>query len=167
MLVTILRHGQAGAAPIDSQRTLTSKGREDVAIGGEKFSKTLETRGLPLPRVILYSEWIRTTQTAQIIAPYFPLAQLDTDRSIVIGGTVHEVDELLSSVFAQDKPVDHLMLISHQPLVSELADYYLGYPNSVPGLSPGALFSMELNVPAQNCASLLFWATPPNYKVDR
>ena len=167
MIVTILRHGKAGAAPIDSQRTLKSRGREDIAIGGEKLSLFLESQSLALPGLILYSEWIRTAQTAEIISPYFPLATLQTDRSLVPGGTLSEVDESLNSVSARDKPVEHVMLVSHQPLVSELADYYLGYPNSVPGLSPGALFSIRLDAPAQDCASLLFWAAPPHYEIER
>ena len=167
MIVTILRHGKAGPAPIDSQRTLTARGSEDIAFGGEKLSQTLEKQCLPLPGLILYSEWTRTTQTAELISPHFPLAKLESDGSLVPGGTIREVDETLRLVAAREELVEHVMLVSHQPLVSELADYYLGYPNSVPGLSPGALFSIQLDVPAQDCASLLFWAAPPYYETER
>ncbi len=167
MIVSILRHGQAGSAPIDSQRTLTSKGRQDIALATRKFCETLGKRNLPTPSQILYSEWLRTTQTAQIVSSELPKASMEPVPSLVPGATLSDVDETLCSVLAQDKFVDHVMLVSHQPLVSELADYYLGYPNTVPGLSPGALFSIEMEVPAEDCASLLFWAVPPNYEEGR
>lgn len=167
MIVTILRHGQAGSAPIDSQRTLTSKGREDITLGAQKFCDSLLNRNLPEPSLILYSQWLRTTQTAQIVSSQFPRASVEPTDSLVPGATQSDVNATLSSVLEQAIAVEHVTLVSHQPLVSELADYYLGYPNSVPGLSPGALFTLEMGVSAQDCASLLFWAAPPSYEVGR
>lgn len=167
MIVSILRHGQAGSAPIDSQRTLTSKGREDIALATRKLCEILDKRNLPRPSQILHSEWLRTAQTAQIVSSRLPKASVESVRSLVPGATLSDVDATLHSVLAQEKFVDHVMLVSHQPLVSELADYYLGYPNTVPGLSPGGLFSIEMEVPVEGCASLLFWALPPNYEEGR
>jgi len=167
MIVTILRHGKAGTAPTDFQRTLTDRGIDDITNAGTKFSESLENKNLPHPGLILYSEWVRTTQTAQIISRYFPSARLEPDNSLVIGATLAQVDQSLVAIAGERKPEQHVMLVSHQPLVSELADYYLGFPNTVPGLSPGSLVSMRLEYPGANCASLLFWSAPPNYEIEQ
>lgn len=152
---------------MDFERTLTSKGRDNISLGARKFCESLLNRNLPEPSLILYSQWLRTTQTAQIVSSRLPHASLESTESLAPGATQSDVNTALSSILARDRIVEHVMLVSHQPLVAELADYYLGYPNSVPGLSPGALFTIEIEVPAQDCAALLFWAAPPNYEVGR
>jgi len=167
MIVTILRHGQAGAAPQDSLRTLTAQGREDVSLAAHKLLAVTGQSHLSAPALILYSEWLRTKQTAQIVAEKMPEASLQAADALVPGGTQAEVDALLEHICTTENAVDHALLVSHQPLVSELADYYLGQAGLIPPLSPGSLVTMEMEVPAYGCASLRFQLMPPNYEAIR
>ena len=59
----------------------------------------------------------------------------------------------------------HLLLVSHQPLVSLLLDYWTGEPGRVAALSPGGLATVELAVAGPGQASLQFWCLPPDYGV--
>jgi phosphohistidine phosphatase len=60
----------------------------------------------------------------------------------------------------------HLILVSHQPLVSSLINHYLGEWGRVPPLSPGGFCTLHISAPAEGCAELVFWALPPEFQVD-
>ena len=68
---------------------------------------------------------------------------------------------LLEEYWAGD---NHSVLVSHQPLVSRLVDHWLGEQGRVPGLVPGGLVTLEMEVVAPGCAALVFCAQPPDYK---
>ncbi len=116
---------------------------------------------------LLHSPWQRTTQSAAIIHGSFPDVQIASNDALRPGVTTADVDELLQTLMAQESPPQHLVLVTHQPLVSRLVDHYLDDPGRVPALSPGGLATLELDVPATGCASLYFWALPPNYEPGR
>jgi phosphohistidine phosphatase len=61
---------------------------------------------------------------------------------------------------------DHLVLVSHQPLVSRLVEHYLGQSGQVPSLSPGGLATLALETASVGGARLLFWALPPEYEAS-
>ena len=164
MIVTIWRHGQAGSAATDRERELTGAGTDDVGFGCQQFHEVCHERGLPHPELILHSSWVRTTQTADIIAAAFSHADIRPAAALIPGSGPAEVDSLLTEVLACSPCPSHLVLVSHQPLVSRLADYYLGDPGKTPSLSPGALVSLQLDVAARDCGELLFWALPPSYE---
>ncbi|MEH6568387.1 MAG: hypothetical protein V7709_04880 [Halioglobus sp.] len=168
MIVTILRHGEAGSASVDAERELTPRGIDDISFAGQQFHNACEARGLPTPVIILHSAWLRTTETADIFARTFQNCSVVPEPALQPGGDIFGVTQMLLHI-GEESPGDstgdtHILLVSHQPLVSELADYYLGMANSVPGLSPGGLFTVNMDVPARNGAILLFWALPPEYQ---
>lgn len=167
MIVTILRHGEAGAARIDSARRLTPKGVDDISFAGQQFRNNCKTRAIATPDRLLYSRWLRTTETAELFAGAFKGCTSESEPALEPSGDVLGVTDKLLSV-AQERSDGssgpaHVLLVSHQPLVSHLAEYYLGVGHSVPSLPPGGLFTMTMDVPAQSGAMLLFWALPPHY----
>ncbi len=164
MIVTIWRHGEAGRAATDRQRALTARGLDDVALGSRRFRRNLAARDMAAPDLLLHSPWLRTGQTAGVIASTFPAA---TSRELAVlypGGNVAAVDEALTALTNSAKPPLHTVLVSHQPLVSQLLEYYLGADSGVPSLCPGALATIAMEIPARACAELHFWAVPPEYE---
>ena len=166
MIVTIWRHGEAGRAVSDRLRELTVTGAHDVDFACHQFHNICIARNIPHPELVLHSAWVRTTQTADIIAAAFTHASLRPTKALQPGGSIEAVDAALAEITVSDPNVQHVMLVSHQPLVSYLVDYYLGCIGRVPPLSPGGLVTLDLPLPAVDCGQLLFWALPPEYKAD-
>lgn len=160
MIVTVWRHGEAGPASTDRQRELTDAGFDDIGFGCSQFHLALEARGMPAPDLILSSPWVRTAQTAGIIAAAFSQAQCRELAALRPGGTVVGVEAALSALAG----CAHGVLVTHQPLVSQLVTHFLGTPAAVPSLSPGSLATLELPVVAGGCGTLRFWAIPPEYQ---
>jgi len=165
-ILTIWRHGTAGEAVVDRQRELTGSGRDDVGFGCHQFHTACKTWNVVHPTRILYSPWVRTTQTAEILAAAFTHAEKTAETALQPGSDVAAVNRALERLFDHAKDdQQHLLLVSHQPLVSQLVDYYLGSRGSVPQLPPGGLVTLSLEYPATDCGTLLFWAIPPEYEV--
>ncbi len=164
MIVTIWRHGMAEAGTIDWQRNLTTAGRDDVGFGCHQFHEACVSRGLPHPTAILYSALVRTAQTAEIIAGAFTHAEVSAEPALQPDSNVAAVDSVLGKRAKSGGAEQHIVVVSHQPLVSQLADYYLGEVGSVPSLTPGGVATLALVTPAAACGRLLFWAMPPEYE---
>ena len=164
MIITIWRHGEAGSAPSDEQRELTAAGTDDVGYGCHQFHDICHGRSLPHPDLILHSRWTRTTQTAEILATAFTHAGMRPLEALIPGSDVRSVDKALTGLQHASGAPEHIVLVSHQPLVSRLVDHYLGEAGRVPPLSPGALATLLLHVPGRGCGQLLFWALPPDYE---
>ncbi len=163
MIVTIWRHGQAGNAVRDRDRELTESGLDDVGFGCSQFLQLCEQRGIPVPDLILYSRWLRTSQTADIIGSRLPHAGCEACEALIPGQRSPLVDSELQRR-AQGGTVQHVVLVSHQPLVSSLIDHYLDDPGRVAPLVPGAFASLQLEIAATGCGRLLFSAQPPEFE---
>ena len=159
MILTIWRHGEAGSASRDEQRELTARGADDVGFGCRQLHQACEGRGIAPPSHILHSPWLRTTQTAGIIAGAYSHAELVSSEALRPGATPSEVDHCLATYAA----AEHLLLVHHQPLVSGLLAHYLDDAGQVPFLTPGGFASLSLDVPAPACGTALFWAVAPEY----
>lgn len=158
MLVTIWRHGEAAPGRPDRERRLTDRGHADLRRGAPAFGPALERRGLPLPDALSTSRWVRTAQTAAYLADALGLSA-EEEEALIPGADPAAVEACLARLPA----AAHRVLVSHQPLVSELIDRWLGEPGLVPSLAPGAYAVLEAEVFAPGCASLCFWAAPPAY----
>lgn len=164
MIVTVWRHGEAGQAAEDRLRELTPKGERDVAFGARRLREICRRREKPLPDALLYSRWQRTTHTAQLIAAEFkPLAPV-ADDNLIPGCTPAHAESLLERLWRQQPSPRHLVLVSHQPLVSRLVDYLTGQRGAIPPHPPGGLVTLSMDVPAAIGAGLLWWAFPPDYE---
>jgi len=163
MIVTIVRHGQAGRATTDESRELTAKGITDIGAAGRRLSELCERKALASPDRILHSAWRRTTQTADILAATVA-APVETFDPLLPQNGIVDVDRGLVSLASSSATIAHCLLVGHQPLVSQLVDYYLGEPGLTPALPPGGLVCIDLDTAAAGCGSLLFWAMPPEYE---
>ena len=164
MILTIWRHGEAGRAATDRERELTDSGRDDIGFACQQFHDACTARDTIHPDRILYSPWVRTNQTAEIIAGVFAHAHTASLDALAPGSDVTAVDLALTDILGGEMPHEHVLLVSHQPLVSYIFDYYLGDQGAVPSLSPGGLATLSLDVPAQGCGKLRFWAQPPEFE---
>jgi phosphohistidine phosphatase len=167
MIVTIWRHGEAGRAASDRLRELTDTGTGDVGFGCHQFDDACRSRDLPKPELVLHSPWVRTTQTAGILASAFTYAEVRALEALQPGSHVGAVEDALLDISEAQPQLRHTVLVSHQPLVSYLIDDLLGEVALVPALSPGGLVTMDLATPARACGRLLFWALPPQYEAGR
>ena len=165
MIVTIWRHGTAEEGVNDRLRKLTSTGRDDVGFGSRQFEHACKLKSIAPLTTILHSPWVRTTQTADIIASAFSAARITPESALRPGSPLSAVDGLLSSLSA-DSAVQHAVLVSHQPLVSQLVDHWLGDAGRVPSLPPGGLVTLSFDVAVPACATLLFWSFPPAYEAS-
>ncbi|KGE03441.1 SixA phosphatase family protein [Pseudohaliea rubra] len=158
MLVTVWRHGEAAPGRPDRERRLTERGHAELRRGVAGYVTALASRGLPPPEALHASRWQRTLQTAGYLAEALALTTEEAD-ALIPGADAQAVEALLVGLPA----AAHRVLVSHQPLVSELVDRWLGEAGRVPALSPGAYAVLEAEVFAPGCASICFWAAPPAY----
>lgn len=164
MIVTIWRHGTAEEGVNDRLRELTLAGRTDVSFGCGQFLQACASRNIAPASTILHSPWVRTTQTAEIIAAAFNPVPLFSESALRPGSDLAEVDDVIAD-YDREGTLQHLVLVSHQPLVSRLVDHYLAEPGRVPPLPPGGLATLSFDVAQPACATLVFWAFPPGYEV--
>lgn len=162
MLLSIWRHGEAVPGTPDRSRALTEQGALDIEVGARAFVARLQHAGLPLPSLVLFSRWLRTTQTAQELCRALPGVASGTLEALIPDSDVAGVDDAL--VDYADKEA-HIVLVSHQPLVSALIDRCLGTQGEVPALVPGACAVLDTPLVAPGCATLLWWSAPPDYQV--
>ncbi|MFV0275589.1 MAG: SixA phosphatase family protein [Parahaliea sp.] len=156
------RHGEAGPAVRDRQRQLTARGRRDVPRGAQALVALCGRRQLPTPDLLWFSCWQRTTQTAALIGAVTGCSA-SAHQALIPGSEPLEVECALERLFGTGTP-RHLVLVSHQPLVSELVDYLSGETGATPSHPPGGLVTLALDAPAPGCASVLWWAFPPHYE---
>jgi phosphohistidine phosphatase len=163
MLVTVWRHGEAHPGSPDRERVLTERGSADLSRGAPGYVRELARRGLVLPDRLLYSRWERTRQTAGHILDAIPGSLPSAEDDSLIPGRDPEDVEAALAPLSEASP--HILLVSHQPLVSDLIDRWLGRQGEVPPLSPGAYAVLDLSFPAAGCATVCWWSAPPEYAV--
>ncbi|GAB3277053.1 SixA phosphatase family protein [Parahaliea aestuarii] len=167
MIVTVWRHGEAGRAAEDQLRRLTPHGELDIATGAARQWALCAERSLPAPDALWYSRWVRTTQTAQMLLRSHADLPNRPEEALIPGAGPMQVDVALEALRDTPAPPAHLVLVSHQPLVSELVDHWLGESRAAPPHPPGGLVSLKIEAPARGCGSLLWWAFPPHYEASR
>lgn len=164
MLITVWRHGEAGQAAEDRLRELTARGERDIPLGARNLGAICEQRGAPPPDALWYSRWRRTERTAQLIAEQFSPLTPVAEEALIPGAAPADVDAALEPLWRDGAPApEHLVLVSHQPLVSSLVDHLVGARRAAPPHPPGGLVTLEVHAPAAGGASLAWWAFPPEY----
>ena len=112
MTLWLLRHGEAEArARSDAERPLTERGRKEVRRNAERL------RGRPL-QYILASPYLRAQQTAEIVREVLGLAlPLTTVDWATPDDSPREAARRLDSY------PGHCLLVSHNPLLGQLAGF--------------------------------------------
>jgi len=163
MWVSVLRHGEAGQARDDFSRNLTSKGCSDVKAAAAMLRSACEARAqLAQPSRIVHSPYERTTQTAQLVQERFVDTALAQSEALVPESSVSGVEAMLLQCKASNE--QHIVLASHQPLVSYLLDHFLGSDHPVPPMVPAAMATFSLEIVAANAGQLLCWSVPPLFE---
>lgn len=136
--------------------------------GAKALMAICERRQQPLPGALWFSRWRRTAQTAALVSETLGLAEdlRHSEDSLIPGASVAGVDEALQGPWLGDQLPPHLVLVSHQPLVSSLVRHWLGEAGRAPSHPPGGLVTLELSAPAAACAVLAWWALPPDYEAS-
>ncbi len=164
MIVTIWRHGEAGQAADDRQRQLTTSGERDVKAGAQALAAICSRRSMPEPDALWYSRWHRTAQTAELVGAAWEGLAGRSEDALIPGAMPEAVERALEPLWLASAPPQHLVLVSHQPLVSQLADFFTGERGVIPSIPPGGMVVLSMDSPAAVGAGLLFWAFPPVYE---
>jgi len=144
--VTLWRHGEAGPASRDTDRALTERGRGALVVTLSRFKAELSRLGVEPPSVCLHSPLVRTTQTAELLATDLAIpAQVLS--ALAPGARVAESQALVEGHDA------HVILVTHQPFVSDLLGYWLDN-DGLDFLEPGGWATLDLLVPSRGGASL-------------
>lgn len=160
MVIYIMRHAEAveGSDTLhDEWRYLTEKGR-----------KTAECIGTAIveygrkPRLTLTSPLTRAVQTAEIVAVQACRKnKVIVSEDLVPGG---DINKLISFV-RTCKDAKRILLVGHEPQLSELVTTMLGCTDIEVSLKKGACVALELDPDAQENAQFLWYMAPGKKRV--
>lgn len=154
MRIWILRHGQAEPmAPTDAQRPLTETGRD------EAITMARQLAGEPLD-AILASPFVRAQQTAALVQQ-----TIGYTRSIATAAWLTPDDDPRQAVeYLGERSETNLLLVSHQPLVSQLVSLLVeGHRRGHYPMPTAGLACVDMDVAACGLASLSMLLTPADF----
>ena len=128
-ILTLVRHAKSSWSDTkltDRQRPLNRRGERDAPEMGRRIAN----HGIR-PSLILSSPAVRTWTTAKIIAEEisYPAEFLQREESLYLAS----LDDLLGAVVAQDNGFHSLMVVAHNPGLTEFANFLLpGLTNNLP-----------------------------------
>lgn len=155
MLLTLWRHGEAAYSRPDSQRPLTERGVQHVRATVGFYRSLCQQRGLGRPIVCTHSPYVRTKQTASLIASELSLSEVLSRELLAPGQTNYVSGDYLS------EESGHQLVVGHQPYLSQLIDVWCDTAAHI-SLSPGGFAIIELNAPCRGGGELLYHA-PEGY----
>ena len=155
MLLTLWRHGEAADSRPDSQRQLTERGVQHVRATVGLFRSLCQQRGLGMPTVCTHSPYIRTQQTASLIASELNLSDVVSQELLAPGHN----DYLLGDYLSEES--GHQLVVGHQPYLSQLIDVWCD-TSAHTSLSPSGFAIIELIAPCRGGGELLYHA-PEGY----
>jgi len=114
--------------------TLTHQGEEEALC----VAKKLSAKGVKAD-LIVSSPSLRTETTSMILAN-----ELKIEKSIMYNEVLYQgyLEELIESVNFTFHTIDTLILVGHNPLISNLANHFVGYKEK---LKMGVVLEIEFN----------------------
>ncbi len=152
----LVRHGTAEARgdawPDDSKRPLTDAGMSRL----RKQARGLARLGVTFD-VVLTSPFVRTRQTAEIVAAAFdPRPHLATTEALIPDGTYAAVLAELAKQVRRTR----IALVGHEPGVGELAARLIGSRHPIP-FKKGAVCCIEVDaLPPEGPGALRWFLSP-------
>jgi phosphohistidine phosphatase len=119
-----MRHGEAAPYQAnDKDRELTRFGISQSQLAGKRLAAFLSSRGLlsSIDRVLV-SPYKRTQQTFNALSEYIQFHTQTSVEAITPMGNADQVHDIIDGFASESNPPEQLMLVSHMPLVSLLAD---------------------------------------------
>tara|TARA_R110000787_G_scaffold138268_1_gene251925 strand:- start:5 stop:451 length:447 start_codon:yes stop_codon:yes gene_type:complete len=147
-----MRHGQASQlASTDADRALTETGRRDVVRVVEARSQALGT-----VQAILASPYRRARETAALA-----IKTLDFNGQLLVCNELRPDGNIAALVdFLEKLDVSSVLLVTHQPLIGELASTLTGDPR-LRAIDTAWLLGLQTEALAPGFARLLWVQTPP------
>lgn len=142
-LLLLLRHGEAetrAASGLDHERTLTRRGMLEAARTGRRCLE----RGW-LPQRVLASPALRARATAEAVARELglPAHAIELREPLYLA----DVEALLGEIAAVDASLEVLMMVGHNPGLSDLAAA-LAPDHALPVLGTGTVCALEFAAPS-------------------
>jgi phosphohistidine phosphatase len=116
-LLTLIRHAKSSWADgdlSDFERPLNARGERDAPVMGKRLAAVV-----PPPDLVLASPAARARRTAELIAAEAGLeASLSFEQTLYLASP----DQMLGVAQDQDDSISHLVLVSHNPGTTDLAN---------------------------------------------
>jgi phosphohistidine phosphatase len=149
--IWVLRHGQAAAqAATDAERPLTAAGQQEVRLMASLL------QGQPLD-AILASPYLRAQQTAALVC-----TELGYERGVATAPWLTPDDDPCEVLrYLAERQERNLLLVSHQPLVSQLLSMLCeGHRGAHVPMPTAALACVDTDFVAAGLGSLVLHRTP-------
>lgn len=152
MEIYLVRHAEAverAEGLEEGTRWLTKKGRKSMQKGAPRLRKKRVR-----PDLIITSPLTRAVQTAELLmAEVGSRAELRADSRLAPDATVEQLVELIR----ETRQGDRLMLVGHEPLLSQTAALLLG-KELVAGFAKGGCLVLELRDKPDKPAKFIWYA---------
>jgi len=158
-ILTLVRHAKSSwnhPELSDRKRPLNARGERDAPDMGQR----LVAHGIR-PSLIITSPATRARTTAKIIASEigYPIEFLQSEDSLYLAS----LDDLMGAVVAQDTGFNSLMVVGHNPGLTEFANFLIpGLTNNLPtaGVVSVGMERDDWNLHEQPTAELLVFDYP-------
>ncbi len=134
-----MRHGKAamqnGPVGVDFARPLTEEGCQEVAMVG-RYCQKLSVH----PQLVIASTAKRTQMTAQQFTSVYETAIETRPEAALYNAGLADLLKVLHDI---DDQYQHVLLIGHNPGVTELTQYLTN--TSLPSLTAGSLYQLRFN----------------------
>jgi phosphohistidine phosphatase len=157
LLLIVVRHGEAVAKSSgvpDENRGLTEAGKIGIK---NNLILAKEIAG-PKLDLILSSPALRAVESAEIVKQLFGPTSFEVDYSLASESTPYELFESLTKY----PTLNQVLLVSHQPLVSQLIAGLLDWNERRFAFSPGSIAIIQLRELALNSEGVLLSLIPPH-----
>ena len=148
MLLTLWRHSEAAYSRPDSARQLTERGVQHVQATVSLYRSLCQQRGLSMPTVCTHSPYVRTQQTASLIASELGLLDVVSQDLLAPGQTDYVSGHYLSEASG------HQLVVGHQPYLSHLIDVWCDTA-AYTCVSPSGFAIIKLTAPCRGGGELL------------
>ena len=151
MLVTLWRHGEAAYSRPDAQRRLTDQGACHVQASVGLYRSLCQQSGLGLPTLCIHSPYVRTQQTASLIASDLGLTEVKGLELLAPGQPDYVAGNYLS------EETENQLVVGHQPYLSQLIDVWCDTSEHT-SVSPSGFAIIELTAACRGGGELLHYA---------
>jgi phosphohistidine phosphatase SixA len=148
VLVTVWRHGEAGSAARDVDRTLTELGVSHVTATAELFKSWCHRRGVIAPSICTHSPLVRTRQTAALLHDALSFSTTNECEKLAPGHV-----DYVQGLFLESN-CDHQLVVGHQPYLSHLINVWCDSVAHA-SLHPSGFATMQVALASRGGAELL------------
>jgi phosphohistidine phosphatase len=142
--LTLVRHAKSSwqdGALSDRERPLNERGERDAPLMGQR----LVSAGIR-PSLMISSPAVRAWTTAKILAQEigYPIEFLQRENDLYLAS----LDDLLGVLVAQDAEFNNLLLVGHNPGLTEFANYLV--PGLTSNLPTAGVVALQFDRPDWN-----------------